>query len=121
MSFYHIWALIKILIWSSIIYLLYNYINIYQDPIIGLGFWFFAIFLIVWWLSFYMFFIWQKIFSQKELIKIASKSYKLSLLFWLFVIINLSLIVLEQRDKLLWFIILIIFLALHILTAFENE
>ena len=121
MLFYHIWSLIKILIWFWTIYLLYNYINIYQDPAIWLWFWFFAIFLIAWWISFYIFFIWQKIFLEKDNIFIASKSYKLSLLFWLFLIINLAFIVLEERNKFIWLIILAVFIFLHVLTYMENE
>lgn len=121
MIFYHIWALIKIFVGVSIAYLLFNYINIYQDPIIWLWFGFFAVFLIVWWWSFYLFFLWQKLFAVKWALSIASRSYKLSLLFGLFVLVNLSLISLEERNKILWGIIFLIFLILHIITWYENE
>ncbi|UFX83363.1 hypothetical protein [Candidatus Absconditicoccus praedator] len=121
MIFYHIGALIKIFVGVSIAYLLFNYINIYQDPIIGLGFGFFAVFLIVWGGSFYLFFLGQKLFAVKGALSIASRSYKLSLLFGLFVLVNLSLISLEERNKILGGIIFLIFLILHIITGYENE
>ncbi len=121
MIFYHIWSLIKIIIGLSVIYLLYNYINIYQDPLIAIGFWFFWLFLVTWWVSFYIFFILQKFFSKLDNLKISSKSYKLSLLFWLFLLINLSFVILEERNKIIWLAILIIFIILHIVTMLENE
>ncbi len=121
MIFYNVWALIKIFIWITTLYLVYNYINVYQDPVFGLGFGFFGLFLISWGLSFFIFFIWYKIFSNKGNLYFASKSYKLSLLFGLFVLINLWFIIINQRDELVWGALLLIFIILQIITVYENE
>lgn len=121
MLFYNIWAILKVAVWIWIISYLYNYINIYEDLIIGLWFGFIGIFFVVWWVSFYMFYISQKIFSVKNNIEIASRSYKLSLLFWLFILVNLSLVILDKWNKLLVLWILIIFIILQIVTITEND
>ncbi|MBS8121554.1 hypothetical protein [Candidatus Vampirococcus lugosii] len=121
MLFYHIGSLIKIIIGFAILYIIYNYINVYQDPIIGLGFGFFGLFLISWGISFYIFFIGYKIFSKKDNILISSKSYKTSLLFGFYIIINTSLIIMENRTQTIGIVTIVIFLFLHILTILENE
>lgn len=121
MLFYNIWALIKIIVWSLTIFYLYNYVNVFQDPTIWLAFWFLWIFLVVWGISFYIFYIFSKFFSQKPNITIASKSYKTSLLFGLYILINIALIVLENWTKLLWLLIFVIFVVLQLLTVNEND
>lgn len=121
MLFYNIWALIKIIVWTMTMFYLYNYVNVFQDPTIGLAFGFLWIFLFIWWVSFYVFYIFSKFFSQKANITIASKSYKTSLLFWLYILINIALIILENWTKLLWLLIFVIFVVLQLLTVNEND
>ncbi len=121
MLFYNIGSLLKIIVGTSIIYYVYTKINPYKDPVVALSFGFIWIFLIIWGVSFYIFYITQKIFSQKENITIASRSYKLSLLIWLFFMINISLIIMEKWTKILWLIILIVFIFLQILTVKDDE
>lgn len=121
MLFYAIWWILKIVIWILTLLYLFNYVNVYEDQKVGLIFWFIWLFLLAWWISFFVFFVTQKIFSNRPNIKIASKSYRLSLLFWLFLIINVLLILIEKWSKLTWLWIMIIFIILQLITISDNE
>jgi len=46
MRYYHIGAIIKILLGIIIAFVLYNFINVYEDPGVGIGFGLLAVFLI---------------------------------------------------------------------------
>ena len=47
MNLYNIGALLKIIIGAIILAILYHYVNVYQDPGIGLSFGFLGVFMIV--------------------------------------------------------------------------
>ena len=101
--------------------MVYNNINIYEDPIIGLGLGFLWIFIFAWGLSFFVFYFSQKVLRQNiDETRIKKDSYKLSLLFGIYAMINLLLISLEQRNKIIWLVILVIFILLHMLIL-KNE
>lgn len=121
MLFYAIWWILKIVIWILTLLYLFNYVNVYEDQKIWLIFWFIWLFLLAWWISFFVFFVTQKLFSNRPNVKIASKSYRLSLLFWMFIIINVLLILIEKWSKLTWLWIMIIFIILQLVTISDNE
>lgn len=121
MLFYNIGSLVKIWFWIWILIYLYNNVNVYQDTTIALSFGFLGVFLVTWWISFYVFFIFQKFFSKKLSITVASESYKLSLLFWLFILVNIALIILEKWTKIVWIWIFILFIILQLITVWEND
>jgi hypothetical protein len=119
MRLYNMWAIIKIIVGISIIGILYNYVNVYQDPAIGISFWFLGIFMIVWGIGYFMFLLSYKFFSKEHLHKQASLSYKLSLLLGMYVMVNITFIITDHWNKLLWLAIIIAFIALQ--TLFWNQ
>ncbi len=48
MRAYSIGAALKIIVGVGILAVLYNYVNVYNDPIIGLSFGFLGVFMIIW-------------------------------------------------------------------------
>ncbi|MEF2175128.1 MAG: hypothetical protein V3575_01545 [Candidatus Absconditabacteria bacterium] len=116
MILYHISFLIKIIVGSLIIYFIYPKINVYQEPMFAIPAVLLGIFFLIWGLSFFIIYISKKIISQKPNIVIASNSFKLSLFFSLFIILNLILIIMHKWTKLMGFGLLILFVVLQILT-----
>jgi hypothetical protein len=121
MKLYHIGALIKIALWVIIWVTLYATINVYEDPGIGIGLGLVAVLLISWGLSFYLFRGLHQLFSDQGDEKKVSNSYKMSLLFWLFCLINVALLMVHIRTKLLWVILLISFILLHLLLFTQQQ
>lgn len=117
MLLYHLGAIGKILLGSIILLTLYFTINIYEDPAIGLSFGFIGIFIITRWVSFYLFWGMRKLFSHESAIILASESYKISLLFGMYVLSNCALIVSEQWTKLFGLLLAAGFILLHILLS----
>ncbi len=124
-TFYDIASIGKILLWLTIVLIIYTQINIYEDPVVGLLFGFLGIFIFAWWLSYFIFYFSQKLIkpqtSQERLLK---DSYKLSLLFWIYALMNLILISWDYRNRVLGLVILIIFVLLQIIllkNTNENE
>jgi hypothetical protein len=122
MNLYQIASGTKFVLWVIILILVYSYINVYEDPWVWISLWLVWLFIMLRWLSFYFFFMWQKIFrTNQDLDRITKDSYKLSLLFGIYAIINVLLLVLWTWSKILWLILLIWFIALQILLFSENK
>lgn len=119
MRVYSAWAFFKIVFGSGILYVLYNYINIFEQPVIGLWFWFLGLFILVRWLSYFIFLGCYKLFSTLAADKQSSSSYKLSLLLGLFVMVNLTLMIVDKRTNIIWITVLVIFCILQV--AFTHE
>ena len=115
MRLYNMWAIIKIVVGFIILSILYNYVNVYQDPAIGISFWFLGIFMIVRWIGYFMFLWSYRIFSSHNYFKQASLSYKLSLLLGMYMMVNLTFIITDNWTKLMWLIILVCFVVLQVM------
>ena len=113
MRVYSIWALFKIIIGLIMIRWLYTFINVYQQPIVGLSFGFLAIFMLVRGIGYFCFITWYKLFSPYLTEYHVSKSYKLGLLLGIFTLANLSLMVTWHRSRLIWLILIAVFIWLH--------
>ena len=113
---YHIIALLKLVLWIWILLLIYFTVNIYEDPVIWIWLWFLGLFIAAWGFSFFIFFEIQNLFYKlKTRDQIVTESYKLSLLFGIYAMINVLLILLGQRTKLLWLLLLLWFIWLQII------
>ncbi len=112
-SFYKYISLIKLIVWLLILFIDYMAINVFEDPVVAI--WIFLVwcFLFFRWLSFFIFLFVQKFFRKQSVQwNIESDSYKLSLLFWMYALLNIILIFLWYWSKLRWLILLGIFLLL---------
>ena len=120
LRFYYIASIIKLVLWTFIMLVTYTSINIYEDPTIWISLWFIGTFIAIWWFSFFLFLRGQKLFRKKIEERIVKDSYKLSLLFGIYSIINILLLILWSRTKLAWIILLAGFILIHILLL-ENQ
>jgi uncharacterized membrane protein YkgB len=121
MPLYHLASAIKFALWVAIIIITYTSINVYEDPIIGIALAFLWIFIAARWGSFYLFLWIQKLYEPKKDTLLKYKdSYKLSLLFGIYMIINFLLIVLGWRNKFIGIILLGWFVRIHI-SLFSNN
>ena len=120
LRFYYIASITKLILWIFIIILTYTSVNIYEDPAIWISLWFIGTFITIWWFSFFLFLRWQKLFRKNNEERIVKDSYKLSLLFWIYSIINILLLILWYRNKLFWIILLVLFIVFHVLLL-ENQ
>ena len=118
--FYYIASITKLILWLFIVLITYTSISIYEDPVIWISLWFIWVFITVRWLSFFLFLQWQKIFRKIDKERMVKDSYKLSLLFGIYCVINILLLILWKWSKLLWFILLAGFIVIKIL-LFENK
>lgn len=120
-NLYYTTAIIKIVLWIIVLLITYTSINVYEDPVIALSLWFLWVFILAWWASFFLFLLWQKLFHKLKSDEDAVKdSYKLSLLFWFFCIINVLLLLMSRRNKSVGLIILIVFIFIQIF-LFEKK
>lgn len=116
MSFYKLASITKLILGILILILVYSYINVYEDPSVWLSLAFLWLFITLRWLSFFIFILAQNFFrSKKDKDRVIKDSYKLSLLFGIYAIINVLLIVLWTRNKILWIVLLIWFVLIQIL------
>lgn len=120
LRFYYIASIIKSILWLFIILITYSSINIYEDPAIWISLWFIWSFITIRWFSFFLFLRWQKLFRKKNEERIIKDSYKLSLLFWIYAIINILFLILWSRNKLIGMLLLWGFILTHILLL-ENS
>lgn len=118
-SFYKYLSLIKLIVWLLILFIDYVAINVFEDPVVAIGILLVWCFLVARWASFFLFLFVQKVVKNQNIQWVAeSDSYKLSLLFWIYSLINIILIFLWHRSKwwwlvlLWWFIVLLYFLLL---------
>ena len=121
MYIYHIISGIKFALGIGIMMIVYTSINIYEDPIVGLGFGFLWLFIAAWGISFYLFLGIQQLYRNVEKMILIKDSYKLSLLFGIYVMINVMLILLEYRNKVIGIVLLAGFILLQIALFSDNK
>ncbi len=126
MSLYHIITLIKILVGLIVIFFVSTTIDPYQDPGIWLWFLFWWVFMLIWGVSFYIFLGWKMLFSnnsniQKNKEGIAIESYKFSLLFGLYVIVNLWIMFQWYWTNFLWILLFVGFILIQIFVSIKPE
>lgn len=117
-SFYRYISLIKLIVWLLILFVDYVAINVFEDPVVAMGILLVWCFLFSWWLSFFFFLFIQNTFKIKNFQWVTeSDSYKLSLLFWIYALLNVMLIFLWYWSKtrgliLLWWFIWLLYLLM---------
>ena len=117
-SFYKYLSLIKLIVWLLILFVDYVAINVFEDPVVAMGILLVWCFLVTRWLSFFFFLFIQRTFKTKNIQWVPeSDSYKLSLLFWIYALLNVMLIFLWYWSKtrglvLLWWFILLLYLLM---------
>ena len=112
-SFYKYLSLIKLIVWLLILFVDYVAINVFEDPVVAIGILLVWCFLVARWASFFFFLFIQKTIKIKNFQWIVeSDSYKLSLLFWMYTLLNVILIFLWHWSKKRWIILLIWFIVL---------
>ncbi len=102
--------IIKLIIWSVVIYITYNYINLDKDFIVGVITMGFGIFTVIWSVAFFltlliMLLIWKK---QKAWIF----AYKYTWLFAFYILTNFLLISFQFWNKWIWILLILAFLVL---------
>jgi hypothetical protein len=88
MYLYHIASLVKFVLGVGILLITYTSINVYEDPVIGIGLFMLGLFIAARGASFYLFLGIQKFFREISQTRLIKDSYKLSLLFGIYVLIN---------------------------------
>lgn len=115
MSLYHIFSLTKMAVAIMILLLLYFTIDPYSDPLIAISWGMVWFFLLARWCSFFFFRWWnkyiKKINTEEE--KNITQSYKLSLLFGIYILFNIIFLLKERRTILWWVILLIWFIFIQ--------
>lgn len=114
MQLYHIASLSKFVLGVLILIIDYTSINVYEDPAIGIGLGFLWLFIAAWGASFYLFLRIQKRYRHIDDIQLSKDSYKLSLLFGIFVILNAMLLLLWYWNKFVGIWLLVGFIALQV-------
>lgn len=121
MPLYSIGALFKVIIGLLMIRGLYTFINIYQQPIVGLSLGFLAVFMLVRGVSYFCFVAWYKLFSPALTERHMTKSYQLWLLLGVFTLANLSLMVTDHRNKSIWLLLIAVFIWLHLVLFHDRS
>ncbi|MEI6775201.1 MAG: hypothetical protein WCL18_10970 [bacterium] len=85
---YHIASSIKLVLGCVILLITYTSINVYEDPVIGIALSILGLFIAARGASFYLFLALQKFFRDVPQDRLIKDSYKLSLLFGIYVLIN---------------------------------
>ncbi|MCX6822751.1 MAG: hypothetical protein NTX91_01985 [candidate division SR1 bacterium] len=120
MQLYYIASLSKFVLGVLILIMDYTSINVYEDPAIGIGLGFLGLFIAAWGGSFFLFYRIQKLYRHIEKGQLVKDSYKLSLLFGIFVILNVLLLLLGYWNKWLGIVLLGGFVALQV-TLFSGK
>lgn len=109
-TFRHL-SFLKIIIGVTLLCVAFFTINVFEDPGIGISLLLFGLFFVSWGGSFFLFMLLQNLFHQFPLseAKKQKESYKLSLLFGLYILINIILLILEKRTKWNGFMLLMVF------------
>ena len=112
-SFYKYLSLIKLIVGFIILFVDYAAINVFEDPFVAIWILLVWSFLIARWASFFFFMFIQKIFKNKKIQESPeSESYKLSILFWMYAMLNIILILLWHWNKAWWLVLLCGFILL---------
>jgi hypothetical protein len=112
-------SLIKLLFWITLFFVDATMISIREDTSIALILWLISVFLICWWASYFIFYRAQWLFTtsiNRE--RLRRDSYKCSFLFWLFMLINVLLLIAEFWSKWIgiWSLILFVIMQYFIFT-----
>ena len=121
MYLYQIASLIKFVLGVGILLITYTSINVYEDPVIGIGLGVLWLFIAARGASFYLFLALQKFFRDVPQVRLIKDSYKLSLLFGIYVLINALFLLLWYRSKFLWLILLVGFIILQVVLFSEQK
>ncbi|HMS91541.1 MAG TPA: hypothetical protein PKC87_04935 [Candidatus Absconditabacterales bacterium] len=121
MYLYHIASSIKLVLGLLILLITYTSINVYEDPVIGIGLTILGLFIAARGASFYLFLALQKFFREISQDRLIKDSYKLSLLFGIYVLINALFLMLGYRSKFLGIILLVGFIILQIALFSEQK
>ena len=121
MYLYYIVSSIKLVLGLVILLITYTSINVYEDPVIGIGLGILWLFIAARWASFYLFLALQKFFRDVPKDRLIKDSYKLSLLFGIYVLINALFLLLWYRSKILWSILLVGFIILQVVLFTEQK
>ena len=111
---FYIASIVKAVLWLVISIFTYTSINVYEDTAIAIILWIIWIFILAWWVSFFLFLLWHKFFSKKPHELQVKDSYRLSLLFGIYCLINILLLIWWHRNKIRWIIILVLFIMIQI-------
>jgi len=120
MKTYSIWALFKCIIGAAIIWLVYTYVNVYQQPLLGIGFGLLGVFLTGRGLSYFLFLGMYKL-TDYAWYKQISLSYKLSLFFGIYLLLNLALMINDQWTQTLGIAMIFFFLGLILMIWYSPE
>lgn len=123
MSIYRLFSLLKLSIWIIVLISLYLLINPFSDPIIALSWVLLGVFLIAWWGSYFLFRGRHIYIRKKDYNTTRVQSYKLSLLFALYVLLNVVFLLKKQRSFWLGVLVFIgfIILQIHILPPMQDN
>ena len=121
MYLYHIASLTKFILGVLILLITYTSINVYEDPVIGIWLSILWLFIAARGASFYLFLALQKFFREVPQDRLIKDSYKLSLLFGIYVLINALFLLLWYRSKFLWIVLLIGFIILQVILFSEQR
>jgi hypothetical protein len=112
MQIFIILNILKVVLWSIIIYLAYNYIDLNQDFLMWVLIMWLWIFISLWWVSFFIL-LWIFYLLDKKNIKQATlKAYKYTWLLALYVLTNFLLLSFNFWSKTIAIILLICFAIL---------
>ena len=111
-TFRHL-SLLKIGVGVTLLGVTFFTINVYEDMVIGISMLLFGLFFLSWGASFFLFLTLHHLFHTFPLseTKKEKKSYKLSLLFGLYILINIILLIVEKRTKRNGFMLLMLFIV----------
>ena len=121
MYLYYIASLIKFVLGIAIMLITYTSINVYEDPVIGIGLGILWLFIAARGASFFLFLWIQKFFRDISKERLVKDSYKLSLLFGIYVLINALFLLLWYRSKFLWLLLLVGFIILQVVLFSEQK
>ena len=121
-DFYKYLSLVKLIVWVILLLVDYFAINVFEDPIIAIWIVLIWSFFIARGASYFFFFFIQKTFKKNSYNEtIEADSYKLSLLFWMYSLVNVLLILLWHRNKRRWLILLWWFILLLYFLMMDNS
>ena len=121
-DFYKYLSLIKLIVGLIILFIDYAAINVFEDPFVAIWILLVGSFLVARWASFFFFLFTQKFFKNRKTQESPeSESYKLSLLFGMYAMLNIILILIWNRSKMRWLILLWGFILLLYFLMMDNS
>ena len=118
MVLYIVWALLKVLIWSFILIYTFGHIDPFADSYYAILFFILGFVLISWWTVFLLVLVINRVFLWKWLL---SYSYRISFFIVAFFAINLVLMFFDLWSKLIWIVLLMVFLIFLYFASKYND